>query len=285
MYEDKNEICIDGLTFDIKHNVKSIYIDITNSTKTYDFYDISLNSDPSIFFIFETQLHLAFAHWVFESAIFLPYFKHFPNARIIVNANPIRDYKQLFFKLFNIDQTKICYLDNSDNEQLNRNIPINNICICCKNYTLNDRSTNSTDLQILNLHKNLMKHFRNEIWNNYSFDYTDKSIDHLFLPRNTIQNYASNDRIINYTSINNMLSNKKFTTYYTSDTTDFNQQIKLLSNAKNIYLDFGSNLFVNGFFSKGSNIYVVNIFHNQLGYPFNMNILNTIAESNTIHYI
>ena len=94
MNYDTTEIDVgNGIIFDIKRNVASIHTDVNTSTKKYEFYDEttseseSMRVDPHIFFIFETPYHSAFAHWVLESALFLPYFKHFTNARVLVNAN------------------------------------------------------------------------------------------------------------------------------------------------------------------------------------------------------
>ena len=79
-----------------------------------------------------------------------------------------------------------------------------------------------------------------------------------------------------------MLSGKKYTEYKTSETVDLNDQIQLVSRSKNIYLDWGSSLFVNGLFSKESTIYCINPLMFQLDYPlFNM-LYNIIKETNTV---
>jgi hypothetical protein len=276
-YVDKTEITVEeGVTFDIKKNVKSVTTDVNTSQKTYKFYNDSINNDPEIFLIIDCPYHMAFAHWIYESAIFLQYFKYFNGACLLLNANPHRDYKLLFCKLFGIN--KIRWLDNKSE---NNDIPANNICIISRNFTLNDKSrANSENHACLTLYKTIVLNFRNHIVAN-KFDYV-KDNDHLFLPRNSTQNYAGNDRTVDYTHINALLSGKKYIEYNTSDTVDFNDQIKLVSRSKNIYLDWGSNLLVNGLFSKGSTIYCVNKMPAQLDYPFLRIVYNIIEDNNTV---
>ena len=70
---DVDEITVNNITFDIKKNVKSLYMDMINGNKTYSFYEEAINvSSANIYFLFETPLHESFGHWVFESSIFLP---------------------------------------------------------------------------------------------------------------------------------------------------------------------------------------------------------------------
>ena len=113
----------------------------------------------------------------------------------------------------------------------------------------------------------------------------EKTIEHLFLPRNSSQNYTPNDRVIDYTQIRTILAEKEYTLYKTSDTTDFHAQIQLVRSAKHIYLDWGSNYFVNGFFANASNIYIVNQMMGQLNYPFLMIIFQMIQQANTLIYL
>ena len=219
---------------------------------------------------------MAFAHWVFESAIFLPYVKNFPTARLLVNANPKRDYKHLFFKLFDIHADMVEYIDNVGNEEnIYQNIPKDNICIITRSFTLHRTSNTSLDTYM-----DILMKFRNLIDVE-----TPKYTEHLFLPRNTTQNYICNDRVIDYTKIMNLLSGKEYISYNTMETNDFKKQIKLVSGAKNIYLDYGSNFQVNGFFSKQSTIYCINKIEGQLRFPFLAAIINSIEKENTVIYI
>lgn len=269
-----------GVTFDIVKNAKCVTTDVNTCKKSYELFNEPIDSNPHIFFLFETPYHMAFGHWVVECGIFLPFFKHFTDASILVNKNPHRDYKNLFFKLFNI--TNITYLDNNEDTMTEyTNIPKNNICIVCRNHTQNNRTPTSENLS---QYLKLLVDFR-EILTKDLFDYK-KDIDHLFLPRNTTQNYKHNDRKIDYTQINQMLAGKEFTEYKTSDTVDFNDQIRLVSRSKNIYLDYGANFVVNGLFSKNSHIFCTNpmlIFQHQ--YPYGRVTCELIAKENVVTYL
>jgi len=261
-YINKNTIVIDDIHFDIKENVSSISTDINRATKSFTFYSEVLDKyNLNTYFILETPHHAAFAHWVFESAIFLSYFKSFKNAKILINKNPLRKYKSLFFKLFNINENNIIYLDNEYEEIVEyRNIPINNICIIPRHTTLcfdrNELNSDTINSDRISTFISLLDNFKNIIINsNYNYN---KEIEHLFLPRNNIENYAPNDHIPNYSKIYNILQNKDYITYNTMETEDITKQIALIARAKNIYIDYGSAFTVNGFFSKNSTIYVNN---------------------------
>ena len=186
--------------------------------------------------------------------------------------------------LFNIDVHLVHSLDNAKELCVYQNIPKNNICIISRNFTLNDLSENSRNPVCLKLYTQLVLSFRNQIIEG-KFDYTNKTIEHLFLPRNSEQNYVYNDRIIDYTKIHTLLCNTQYTTYNTLETKDFTQQIKLVSSAKNIYLDFGSNYLVNGFFSKGSNIYCLNKYSHHETYPFQSVTYTLIKQENNVIFI
>ena len=279
-YINEKIITIDNIHFDIKKNVSSISTNVHNSTKKFTFHNESIDeTNLNIYFILETPHHEAFGHWVFESAIFLPYFSSFKGAKLLVNKNPSKKYKGLFFKLFNIKEDDLIYLDNVREENYEyKDISKNNICIIPRHtplcHTLND------DLRgRLSIFMHLLTNFKNAIINSeYKYD---KEIDHLFLPRNTIENYASNDGTVNYSKIYKILEGKEYVSYNTMDT-----EILLISKAKNIYLDYGSAFVVNGFFSKNSNIYVNNKNVVQFNtYIMGKTIIDFIDMDNTIIYI
>jgi len=260
-YLNLKEVVYDNITFDIKQNVKTIFTtnDICQNTNTnkkiIEFYNTSINvSDVKVFFLFETEYHNAFAHWVFENAVFLPYFKYFPkNVFVLVNKNEHRTYKKLFFNLFNIPEDKLYYLDNTIDQALDYNlIPENNICIICRNLRINTQIRNDI---FSNIFTNLISNFYNEIHENHNFDYT-KKIKHLFFPRNIKENYKPNDRRIDYTNVSKFLEGTEWVTYNTEETIDIKDQIQLLLSAENVYLEGGSSYFVNGLFCKDSKLYI-----------------------------
>lgn len=260
-YLNLKEVVYDNITFDIKQNVKTIFTtnDICQHTNTnkkiIEFYDTSINtSDVKCFFLFETEYHNAFGHWVFENALFLPYIKYFPkNMFVLVNKNEHRTYKKLFFNLFNIPENNLYYLDNTVNQNLDYNlIPENNICIICRNLRGNTKVRNSI---FSNNFTNLINKFYDGILENNNFDYT-KKIKHLFFPRNKKENFKPNERHINYTNVSKFLEGNEYVIYNTEETTDIKDQIQLLLSAENVYLEGGSAYFVNGLFCKDSKLYI-----------------------------
>jgi len=283
-FKNNVPINIDSEIFDIKENVSSISTNVHTSSKAYTFYNESLDqANPNIFFILETPHHAAFCHWVFESAIFLPYVKQFKNAKLLLNRNPFRKYKKLFLTAFNLNDSDIVFLDNIYQENTEyTNIPPNNICIIPNHLTHCDRSPNSVNKDNLDRYTGLLLNFR-DILINDSFTY-EKTIDHLFLPRNTVENYTN--QCINYSKIHELLKDIKYTEYDTMNTEDIKEQFLLISHAENIYLDFGSALFVNIFFSKQSNVYVVNKKINQYrNYAFPTCIIDIIERENNVVYL
>lgn len=258
-----NEININNIVFNIEKNIKSVTItDFNNNIKLNEFYNEELNqNDVKIFFLYEYIWHSAFGHWFYECAIFLPFFniikKKFKNIKLLVNKYPIRDYKKLLFNLFDIKDDDIYYLENYNYDYSNHtyyiDIPSNNICIICNNNTVN------TQLNLItNNYKDIFNFFLKEIndkikLNNINYE---KTIKNLYLPKSKIQNYEPNEKDYDYNKIYNILNNIDYIEYDTINTLNFMDQIKLLSSAENIYLQYGSPFIVNALFCKNSTIYV-----------------------------
>lgn len=254
-----NELIIDNITFNIFYNLKHQYINISTSEQSNEFYDNEIKSNNiNYYFLLETPMHSAFSHWIYESAIFLPYFNKIKqilgqNIKILTIKEPKRTYKKLFFNIFNIKEDNIYYInsfENSKHKFCYYNIPKNNICITCPNYCLNTKVFSNAEL-----FTTLVLNFRENILKSYNFDYI-KNNEYLFFPRNSSENFIPNDREINYTKVYNILNNKEYIKYDTMNTTKFKDQIQLLISSQNIFLDGGSSLWVNGLFCENSTIYV-----------------------------
>jgi hypothetical protein len=284
-----HDITVNNITFDIKKNVKNVSMDIFNGNKTYSFYEEKINeTTANIFFLFETPFHEAFGHWVFESSIFLPYVKEFTqlnNFYVLINKNNERKYKKSFLQLFDILDKNVHYINNSKTYTTDicyDSIPENNICIVCRNYPLNQSSQNLTDTMI-EKYKLLLDNFYHESIVNVNN--ISKEIEHLFLPRSKSENFAPNDRQINYDVIHNLLKDKEYMTYDTTETNNFIDQIKFVQNSKNIYTNWGSSMLVNGFFSINSNIFVLDKNNSQCAYVLLKIIVDIIEANNTVIYV
>jgi hypothetical protein len=134
--------------------------------------------------------------------------------------------------------------------------------------------------------KELIINFKNLILRNCNIIYQlEKTIDNLFFPRSKKENYAANDRIINYDKIYKLLEGKNYTEYDTINTKDLKEQIKLLVSSQNIILDWGSSFFVNGLFCNNSNIFFYGCRIHELNFEGLKIIYEIHKENNNIKYI
>lgn len=200
--------------------------------------DVKSNNE-NVYFIIDTFFHDAFGHWVFESAIYLPVFKKlkesYPNLKLVLKEE--KNYKKLFCKYFNIDENDIVYNIESNNTSF---FPSPITCF--------------NDQVITEAYKSQIYKFRE-----YFVDNNDIKRDMLIMPRQTKENYKSNDRVHN---IQYLLDKYKDKAYIlnTDEITNLKDQIELVQSSKNIILTEGSPFFVNSFFCKNKNIY--SIHHN-----------------------
>jgi hypothetical protein len=255
-----NNITIHDQIFEIRENVKKQTCDINTSELIFEYYDSpNVNDTLSTLFLFETCFDSAFSHWIYESAIYLQYFfelkSKYPELKILVKKNPKKSYKKIFFAALNIHEKDIYWLENeeiNDCKTVYTNIPINNVCINTKPHYMN-----TVQLKNNTIFKNLIMNFRNTIMDNLNIKYPEeKTIEHLFFPRCKKENYASNDRILNYEKVYELLKGKQYIEYYTVDKNNLKEQIELLVSSQNIFLDWGASFIVNSLFCKNSTIYI-----------------------------
>jgi hypothetical protein len=280
-------IKIDNPLFEVRNNVKSQAVDMSTSELFFKYHDLnSNNGDISYFLLFETSFDSAFAHWIYESAIYLFYFFELkaecPKLKILVKQNPKRSYKKLFFKALNINENDIYWIENeesSDCRTIYDNIPINNICINTKLQCMNTININTILL------KELVINFRNKIINNLNIVYPEKkTIEYLFFPRSKIENYSCNDRIINYDAVYAILEGKEHVIHDTINTINLKDQIELLISSNTIFLDWGSSMLVNGIFCKNSNILISDALEFQRKYKW-FDVFFEIAMENNNNFI
>ena len=216
--------------------------------------------------LIESNYHQAFAHWVLEMAIFLPYYHKLKeilggSLKIFIINKPYRSYKKLFLNYFNICDDDIIYcnedLKHNDYDEnwfkrFNVTLPKNNICITTPFVSVNFLPHTKCQIE--------EDDFTKRIFNFQQFFNIDESIEKdiewLFFPRASKENYKPNDRSIDYTSITKFLKDKNHIVYDTIETQNLIDQIRLVKRAKNIILDPTSSFLVNGLFCKNTNIYL-----------------------------
>jgi hypothetical protein len=283
------------------YNISSVSTDF-DGIKTFKYHPTITDQPERFLMLFEIRYHQTFSHWVFESAVFLREFKQlklvYPNLNILVNRNPHRSYKKLFFDLFGILESDIMYLNNIEDDSVDyTSIPPNSACIIMENFTQNsiapdvERTKNLytqfyNDIQcIMNctVHKQISYSSQKKCDLQEPFKF--KKIKNLWLPRNTIENYKANDRNPDYTRIKQILRLKSHVVYDTILTKNFLEQIKILTDSEEIYLDLGGSLYVNGFFCVNSVINVIGGTPNE-SYPLLNLIIDLIkSRGNTIKIV
>jgi hypothetical protein len=199
-------------------------------------------SPISYIFVIDTLYHDAFSHWVFESAIYLPLFillkTKYPTLKLYLKE--YKNYKKIFCEYFKINENDIIYEITYPNTCLFPN-PISSLNI----NSITEKYIYQID-NFLNLKSN------------------KKTIQTLFLPRQTKENYNNNNR---YYDVSNFLQNIDTShnfILHTDNVTDLNYQIDIVNSSKNVILMGGSSYFVNGLFCQNSNIIVLDGCMNQI---------------------
>jgi len=196
----------------------------------------------NIYMIIDTASNAGIAHWVYESAILLSFFKDLqkihPTIKIHLKTN--KTFKLIFLKLFNINEEDISY-----------SIKENNICYFIPPITsLNIK-------EVLYFHRkyiyNLKEHF-----DSVEED-KGQNIDLLVLPRQIKDNYNIGFDYSPLTKIISILrqEGRELQVLNTDDINDIKTQINIIRRAKNIVLVDGAALLINGMFANNSRIHVV----------------------------
>jgi hypothetical protein len=188
-----------------------------------------------------------FGHWVFESGIFLPLYhrlkKQYPLLRLLSMNS--KKYKQIFYNGFRLNQ-----------EDISSEVEKTNTVIFVQWNSLGDHSI-PRRYEFLNHAQSFYESLVTPK------EKIKKSIDILYLPRGTKENYKSNDRHIpaQDTLLRSICSHFPSTVIYNTDeTTNVCEQIHLVRSSKILLLDYGSSLLVNGFFAEDCLIVVLGDF-------------------------
>jgi hypothetical protein len=210
------------------------------------------NTDQDIeyYFIIDILYDDAFAHWVYESAIYLPIFhllkNKYPNLKLVLKQK--KDYKLLFTDYFEIPQSDIIY--NCDMKENNYSLfpsPISSL-----NFKSIDAFTEYTKI-----FEKFVAHFIQEDddceSNNVIYDY-------VIMPRQKKENYYGNERSYDFDPIYEKVRNRteKYKIFNTDSITNLRDQIKMLRMTNNVILVDGSAFLVNIMFCrKNINIHII----------------------------
>ena len=232
-------------------------------------WDVTINNAHSTiyenyYFYIEAKYPDAFAHWMYESSIYLYLYiklkEIYPTLKIYTKIK--RRYKDVTYRAFNIKESDISYTIENTN-----NIVLFPSYLTFFTTTINDN------------HRLYLMNFRNYLT---EVDAIKKDISILYFPRGKLENYKGNDRtILNQDNIENLVKTYPNSyVYYTDTTTDMRDQIKLLQRANIFICDYGSNFSFNSFFCNDSNIIVLGDHDNHTKFPYGILISNIIKEKN-----
>ena len=211
----------------------------------------NLLNNNEIYYILDCPGLDAFAHWVFESFIFykniIKLTKIHPNLKILTNNK--KKYVKSLLKFFNINNEIIYHNTDYLNEKIIPNN--NNICYFSKILSLNDPNI---DLPFFN---QIINEFINDI--NNKIPQLNQPNNILLLPRNKIDNYASNDRTLyGIEDIEKNIIDLNGTVLDTYSLNNIFYQFTIIKNSNTIILDFGSSFLVNALFVKNKKIIILN---------------------------
>ena len=237
---------------------------------TYDRQTREPDSETPIYFVLDSMNHVAFSHWVYENAIWIPEFQKlrekYPSCKLVLEE--YRQYKKLFMDFYGISMENVC---------LHKDIQPENVCFFHSYISLND-------LSIPSVYYEKIQEFEKKI----ETIHPTESIPLLYLPRGVKENLQGpNNRSYNVQEDLKEFVKKIGGTVYETDTTvSLMDQIRLVKSAHTIILDYGSNLWVNGFFSRKSKIVCMNIgWNHHTLFPSLRHIWEKIHRTSTVTLI
>lgn len=240
----------------------------------------STNQEGQVYFLLDTHNQNAFAHWVFENFVYLHYFlelkQEFPSAKLVVYER--KGYKSLFLENNGVHPSDIVDASEVDfqYQTLNKNPIEERQCKPNRVFFHPYASLNSMTPQLYHRYHIL------------SYQQTiqalpkEKTIPVLYLPRGERENFAGLDRRYAVQSQCKELVKQLGGFVFETDTnTDYWKQIQLVRSAKIILLDYGSNLWVNGFFSEDAHLLYLNIgWKQEQQYPYYGLLFSLIHDQN-----
>ncbi len=237
---------------------------------TYEKEALPEDNEKPIYFVLDAVNQAAFSHWVYESATWLPIYKMFQGRfkNFFIVIEDMKSFKKLFLRYYGIEEDRLC---------LRKDMNPNNYCFFHTYISLNDKSI--PDVYFYNLME--YKHKVDTLK-------VEKDIPLLYLPRGMKENYVGpNNRTYGIQQdLKDYVKQLGGTVYETDTTLRLEDQIQMVKRAKVIVLDYGSNLWVNGYFAENSKIICLNIgWHQHPHFPSFAFVWNEIHKTNVVDQI
>ena len=235
------------------------------------------SSFAPVYLIIDHYSSDAFAHWVYESAIYLAMYptlkSMYPSLKLVLSAK--KNFKSLFCDYLKIPETDILYTIPEGANYCLFPSPISN---------LSYKEPPSV------LHDTYYERFFKLLDDCPIVD--KEPVDYLIMPRQSKENYTGNERTIEFEAIYNYFKlhpTKSHRILHTDTITDLVDQINELRSAKVIICHDGSALLVNGMFIKNKTILPIHIItpYQSSVYPSLRALLMYITErnDNDLHYL
>lgn len=231
-------------------------------------YDILKSNDINMknYFYVETGYHETVSHWLYESAIFLPFYNDlkviYPD--LILYIPNMKKYKELFCSFLEVPFTT---------EFVKGSTIICPEPISCLTF----REPNS-------VFNTVVDHF----FDIFTPKPTDIKTKFLVMPRQSKENYIANNRFIDFSNIIDFLEKYKSCTLCLTDTiTTLNDQITVVNESESIVLSSGGGYIVNSLLVRNKKIYVIgepNMLEQASKYPLFKYVMNKGMSLNTVYF-
>jgi len=253
-------------------------------------------SSRAIYYLMEGPGEDAFAHWVYESFITLPIFlqlqKVYPGIRILTRNN--KRYVKNMLRFFNVDTDLVVRYGQHTAHNLlfvPPLISLNDRALDCSKDALFPFLVNQFVERIcMTVYNTCFENPKGILTETQTFfeNRSGAANDLLFLPRNTKDNYAANDRVI-------ADQEKRIQTTIdaggivlnTYELNNFYHQWTIVAQADEIVLDYGSSFLINTIFVSNKKIRVINsavMMQSQYTYPGMKYLIDRIHSTNTVTY-
>jgi hypothetical protein len=232
--------------------------------------DITSN-EPKYYFVFDCPGEDALGHWVYESFIFHSLYselkRQYPTLQILSSNK--KKYVKILLRFFGLDDV-VTYEIDSDK---------NNVCFFAPIISLNHLTDAIVFKKYINIYVDSIK--------SKLIDFPKKN-KIVFLPRNTVDNYAVNDRTVpvNDEIRKNIIENDG-SVINTYELNNITFQYNIVNNSDIIIIDYGSSFNFNCIFLENKKIILLcdGDIDFYLSFPANKILFDYISNKNNIVFV
>lgn len=241
---------------------------------------ISMNQvEKNYYFVFNCPGDDALGHWIYESFIFYSLYtelkQHYPTMKILTSNR--KKYVKSMLRFFDLD----------DNVEYEIDTTKDNTCFFPPIVSIS--TTNALECE--DIYRRHLRIYIDSVQSKL-IEFPKKN-KYLFLPRNTVDNFVNNDRVIPHVNlISEQIIEMGGVVLNTYDFNNIYLQFNIINNSDVIILDCGSSVIFNTIFLKGKKIFIlcyygVDYYINYINntYPGKIILFENIRNNNEVHYI